>query len=38
LGYSGDKIIAGLEVTVQLLDQFGKGMIGNSSLDLHRLE
>src|ERR1700682_3434684 len=38
LRHARNQIISGLEIAVQLLDQFGKSVVGDSGLDPHRLE
>src|SRR5713226_3047566 len=38
LRHAGDQIISGLDLAVQVLYQFGKSMVGDPSLDPHRLE
>src|SRR5258707_9302436 len=38
LSHAGYQIIAGLQVAVKILDQLGKSMIRDPSLDTHRLQ
>jgi hypothetical protein len=38
LRHAGNKVIAGLELAVQVLNHFGKSVVRDSSLDAHRLE
>src|SRR5579864_8236726 len=38
LGHSGYQFVAGLEIAIEFLDQFGEGMVGDPGFDSYRLK